>query len=109
LPTAAQCKKGRAELLSTSFRDYERRVREQFMDLFSRSGFDAGRDIAGIILNRWGIILLPLSPDSCTERVASRRHARFCERNRLVELLLHTRILPVVRVTITPLRRATGP
>ena len=24
------------------------------MELFSRSGFDAGRDIAGIILNRWG-------------------------------------------------------
>ena len=54
LPTAEQCSKGRAELLSTSFRDFERRIREQFTDMFSSSGFEAQRDIAGIILNRWG-------------------------------------------------------
>jgi spermidine dehydrogenase len=54
LPTAEQCSKGRAELLSTSFRDFERKVREQFTEMFSMSGFDARRDIAGIILNRWG-------------------------------------------------------
>lgn len=54
LPTAEQCNKGRAELLSTSFRDYEHKVREQFTEMFSVSGFDAQRDIAGIILNRWG-------------------------------------------------------
>lgn len=46
--------KGRMELLSTSFRDYERKIREQMDELFSRTGFDARRDIAGIILNRWG-------------------------------------------------------
>jgi spermidine dehydrogenase len=54
LPVAEQCSKGRAELLSTPFRDYERKVREQFTELFAASGFDAKRDIAGIILNRWG-------------------------------------------------------
>lgn len=54
LPTAEQCNRGRAELLSTSFRDYEHKVREQFTDMFSVSGFNAQRDIAGIILNRWG-------------------------------------------------------
>jgi spermidine dehydrogenase len=54
LPTAEQGSKGRAELLSTAFRDFERRIREQFTEMFSRSGFDARRDIAGIILNRWG-------------------------------------------------------
>ena len=54
LPLAEQCSKGRAELLSTSFREYERKLREQFTDMFSMSGFDARRDIAGIILNRWG-------------------------------------------------------
>ena len=54
LPTAAQCSKGRVELLSTSFREYERKVREQFTELFSSSGFDPQKDIAGIILNRWG-------------------------------------------------------
>ena len=54
LPAAEQCAKGRAELLSTPFRDYERKVREQFTEMFSMSGFDPRRDIAGIILNRWG-------------------------------------------------------
>jgi spermidine dehydrogenase len=54
LPLAEQCSKGRAELLSTPFREYERKVREQFSDMFSGSGFDPRRDIAGIILNRWG-------------------------------------------------------
>ena len=54
LPTAEQGNRGRAELLSTSFRDFERKIRLQLTRLFSTSGFDARRDIAGIILNRWG-------------------------------------------------------
>lgn len=41
-------------MLATLFRDYERRIREQLTEMFSRSGFEARRDIAGIILNRWG-------------------------------------------------------
>ena len=45
---------GRAEMISTPFREYERQIRQQFSDMFARSGFDASRDIAGIILNRWG-------------------------------------------------------
>jgi spermidine dehydrogenase len=45
---------GRAEMISTPFREYERQIRQQFIDMFARSGFDASRDIAGIILNRWG-------------------------------------------------------
>ena len=49
-----QQNRGRAEILSTSFRDYERKIRDQMTDMFSGSGFDARRDIAGIILNRWG-------------------------------------------------------
>jgi len=54
LPTAEQGSKGRRELISTSFREYERRIREQMVDMFSSSGFDPRADIAGIILNRWG-------------------------------------------------------
>jgi len=54
LPTKDQGTKGRIELLSTPFVDYERMIREQFTDMFARSGFHAKRDIAGIILNRWG-------------------------------------------------------
>ena len=45
---------GRGEMISTPFREYERQIRQQFTDMFARSGFDATRDIAGIILNRWG-------------------------------------------------------
>lgn len=45
---------GRAEMISTPFREYERQIRQQFTDMFVHSGFDASRDIAGIILNRWG-------------------------------------------------------
>ncbi len=45
---------GRAELLGTSFADYERQIREQMTAMFSAGGFDPVRDIAGIILNRWG-------------------------------------------------------
>jgi spermidine dehydrogenase len=45
---------GRAEMISTPFREYERQIRQQFTDMFARSGFDASRDLDGIILNRWG-------------------------------------------------------
>ena len=45
---------GRGEMISTPFREYERQLRQQFTDMFAGSGFDASRDIAGIILNRWG-------------------------------------------------------
>jgi spermidine dehydrogenase len=54
LPMAEQQNAGRAELLATSFAQYERRVREQLSEMFSSTGFDARRDIAGIVLNRWG-------------------------------------------------------
>ena len=54
LPVQEQGDRGRAQLLTTPFRDYERQIRAQLTDMFSASGFDAARDIAGIILNRWG-------------------------------------------------------
>ena len=54
LPVPQQGSKGREELLSTSYRDYETQIREQMVRLFGQGGFDPKRDIAGIILNRWG-------------------------------------------------------
>lgn len=45
---------GRAKILSTPFADYERRCREHLLELFEDTGFDPRRDIAGIIVNRWG-------------------------------------------------------
>jgi spermidine dehydrogenase len=62
LSTEEQGNRGRGELLSTSFREYERRIREQFTDMFADSEFDAQRDIAGIILNRWGHAYLSPQP-----------------------------------------------
>jgi len=54
LPVAEQGSGGRTELLGTSFGQYERTFRQQFGDMFAPGGFDPRRDIAGIILNRWG-------------------------------------------------------
>jgi len=54
LPIAEQGARGRAKLLGTSFAQYERAFREQLGDMFAPGGFDPRRDIAGIILNRWG-------------------------------------------------------
>jgi spermidine dehydrogenase len=54
-PTAReQGARGREMLLSTPFAEWERRLRSHMNRLFADSGFDAARDIAGIILNRWG-------------------------------------------------------
>jgi spermidine dehydrogenase len=53
---------GRGELMSVPFREYERQIRQQFTDMFARAGFDASRDIAGIILNRWGHAYLSPAP-----------------------------------------------
>jgi spermidine dehydrogenase len=61
-PTEEQGHLGRAELMSTPFREYERQIRGQLSDMFARSGFDASRDIAGIILNRWGHAYLSPAP-----------------------------------------------
>jgi spermidine dehydrogenase len=41
-------------LLSTTYADYERTIRRQMTEMFGDVGFDAKRDIAGIVLNRWG-------------------------------------------------------
>jgi len=51
---AMQGMAGRAQLLATSYADFELQLREQLSDMFASSGFDARRDIAGIVLNRWG-------------------------------------------------------
>ena len=61
-PTEQQGHAGRAEMIATPFREYERQIRQQFTDMFARSGFDGARDIAGIILNRWGHAYLSPAP-----------------------------------------------
>jgi spermidine dehydrogenase len=57
-----QTTRGRMALVTTPFRDYERLIREQMTALFGQSGFDAKRDIAAIVLNRWGHAYLSPQP-----------------------------------------------
>lgn len=45
---------GRTRLFSMSYKDLELWVRKHYSRLFAEFGFDASRDIAGIITNRWG-------------------------------------------------------
>lgn len=45
---------GRARLFGSSYADLEGEVRRQLQQMFGSAGFDARRDIAGIIFNRWG-------------------------------------------------------
>lgn len=54
LPLEAQGPAARNELLATSYADYERRIVATLQTVFGSSGFDARRDVAGIVLNRWG-------------------------------------------------------
>jgi spermidine dehydrogenase len=61
-PPKEQVTHGRYKLYCTSFREYERQVRETLSRVFGNSGFNAKRDIAGIISNRWGLsIIVPRS------------------------------------------------
>jgi spermidine dehydrogenase len=48
-----QGESGRKKLLGTSFAEFESQIVEQMKQLFSATGFDAEKDVAGIILNRW--------------------------------------------------------
>ena len=54
LPPKEQAAAIRWELLSKSYADIESAVRKQMNTMFGPLGFDDEKDIAGIIVNRWG-------------------------------------------------------
>jgi spermidine dehydrogenase len=54
VPFPQQCTLARMQLFNMSYAQIETAVREQFTRMFGDYGFDAHRDIAGIITNRWG-------------------------------------------------------
>ena len=54
LPAATQGMAARARLMNTTYADFELLIRRQMLRLFGASGFDPKRDIAAIVLNRWG-------------------------------------------------------
>ena len=53
LPRKEQNRIGAEELLSMSFADYERKIRDQFARMLSGGGFDPAADIVAITANRW--------------------------------------------------------
>jgi len=53
-PPPEQGKVARAKLFATSYREYETQIRQQLVKMLGMAGFDPKRDIAGIVLNRWG-------------------------------------------------------
>jgi spermidine dehydrogenase len=57
-----QINTGRYQMMTTPFSVYEKQLREQFASMFGKQGFDGRRDIAGIILNRWGHAYLAPQP-----------------------------------------------
>jgi spermidine dehydrogenase len=46
-------RQGQAEILATPFEHYEKQIRRQLTGMFGSAGFEAGRDIAAITVNRW--------------------------------------------------------
>jgi spermidine dehydrogenase len=48
-----QHRAGRLELLTTTFDTFEQRIRDELGRMLGPGGFDAGRDIGGITVNRW--------------------------------------------------------
>jgi len=54
LPPREQWKESRAELEKITFETFEGNIREQLDRVLGPGGFDAQRDVAGIIINRWG-------------------------------------------------------
>jgi spermidine dehydrogenase len=48
-----QNRAGRRELLETPFATFEKNIRDQLNRMLGPVGFDAGRDIEGITVNRW--------------------------------------------------------
>jgi spermidine dehydrogenase len=52
----------RQKMFATSYREYEMQIRQQLVKLFASAGFDPKRDIAGIVLNRWGHAYVNAAP-----------------------------------------------
>ncbi|PWU07270.1 MAG: hypothetical protein C5B51_10400 [Terriglobia bacterium] len=53
LPRKEQNQAGQQELLSMSFADFERKIREQLARMLAPGGFDPVQDIVAITVNRW--------------------------------------------------------
>ena len=80
LPLEVQAPTARNELFSLSYKEIERRIREQMTAMFGAYGFDPKRDIAGVITNRWGHAYVVPQRGSISALTASRRPGTRCGR-----------------------------
>jgi len=55
----------RAKLYAASYREFETQIRQQLVKMLGSAGFDPKRDIAGIVLNRWGHAYVNALPGFC--------------------------------------------
>jgi len=53
LPRREQNRAGQQELLTMTFADFERKIREQLARMLATGGFDPAQDIVAITVNRW--------------------------------------------------------
>jgi spermidine dehydrogenase len=53
MPARDQYRAGRANLMKYTFEDYKQKAYEQLERALGPGGFDTGRDVAGITINRW--------------------------------------------------------
>jgi spermidine dehydrogenase len=54
VPIDRQTSAARAMLFGTTYAEFELQIRKQLQQMFGAAGFNAKRDIAGIVINRWG-------------------------------------------------------
>ena len=54
VPLEEQVVAARVRLLTTTYAQFERQIREQLHTMLGRAGFDHHRDVGAVILNRWG-------------------------------------------------------
>ncbi|HEX6496561.1 MAG TPA: NAD(P)-binding protein [Acidobacteriaceae bacterium] len=76
-----QVNTGRYQMMTTPFSAYEKQLRNQFATMFGKQGFDGRRDIAGIILNRWGHAYLAPQPGFFFGRDGKRAPAELMRRH----------------------------
>src|SRR5438477_6658460 len=62
MPIELQGPAGRAELYGTTYAGFERQIVAHMQRLFGEAGFNPRRDVAGIVLNRWGHAFLSPPP-----------------------------------------------
>jgi len=98
----AQGALGRTELLGKSYAEYEAEIVGQMTSMFAAAGFSAERDIAGIVLNRWGHAYISPQPgfhfgldgNEAPKEIVKRGHGRIqFGHSELTGYMSHTRAL----------------